>query len=160
MSIVTITGNVKYSITLDPSVWIFDDRKFDLDQFFSDFREVKDEEDDLVIDRERQIREGAVSPPTLKSEKKYEKEKLLDGTFGIKLEPFLKNAEVTGSAVKCLFKTEGEDVSVPIEEAGGMILCFSNNGKPLGEDGPVHVYFPDGSNRMTPVKRVKEIHIV
>lgn len=88
MSIVTITGNVKYSITLDPSVWIFDDRKFDLDQFFSDFREVKDEEDDLVIDRERQIREGTVSPPTLKSEKKYEKEKLLDGTFGIKLEPF------------------------------------------------------------------------
>mgnify|MGYP001051368502 CR=1 FL=1 len=58
MSIVTITGNVKYPITLDPSVWIFDDRKFDLDQFFSDFREVKDEEDDLVIDRERQIREG------------------------------------------------------------------------------------------------------
>lgn len=41
-----------------------------------------------MIDRERQIREGAVSPPTLKSEKKYEKEKLLDGTFGIKLEPF------------------------------------------------------------------------
>lgn len=88
MSIVTITGNVKYPITLDPSVWIFDDRKFDLEQFFSHFGEVQDEDDDLVIDRERQIREGAVSPPTLKSEKKYEKEKLLDGTFGIKLEPF------------------------------------------------------------------------
>ncbi|MDI5788169.1 hypothetical protein PO124_06075 [Bacillus licheniformis] len=40
-----------------------------------------------MIDRERQIREGAVSPPTLKSEKSM-KGKLLDGTFGIKLEPF------------------------------------------------------------------------
>ena len=76
MSIVTITGNVKYPITLDPSVWIFDDRKFDLEQFFSHFGEVQDEDDDLVIDRERQIREGAVSPPTLKSEKKYEKGKI------------------------------------------------------------------------------------
>lgn len=33
-SIVMIEGNVKYKITLDPSVWIFDDRKIDLKQYF------------------------------------------------------------------------------------------------------------------------------
>ena len=34
-----------------------------------------------------------------------------------------------------------------------MILCFSNNGKPLKEDGPVHVYFGDGSNKQNPIKK-------
>ena len=33
-NIVDIKGKVKYKITLDPSVWIFDDRKADLDSFF------------------------------------------------------------------------------------------------------------------------------
>ena len=32
--IVHIKGKVKFPITLDPSVWIFDDRKFDLDTYF------------------------------------------------------------------------------------------------------------------------------
>ncbi|UOY88884.1 peptidyl-prolyl cis-trans isomerase [Bacillus glycinifermentans] len=157
MEIITITGNVKYAITLDPSVWIFDDRKFELDRFFS--KEAEQEQDYLDIDRERIIREGAVSPPTLKSEKKYEREKLLDGTFAIKLEPFLHNAEVSETAAFCIFKTEAGDFSVPIGEAGGILLCFSKNGKPLTEDGPVHVYFADGSNRTNPIKNVKEIHV-
>lgn len=159
MMIVTITGNVKYPITLDPGVWIFDDRKFELDQFFSNSEEREQEPADLEIDRERIIREGAVSPPTLKSEKKYEREKLLDGTFAIKLEPFLNNAELSASANLCIFKTKEGDVPVPIEKARGIILCFSQNGKPLTEDGPVHVYFADGSNRTNPIKRVTEIHV-
>ena len=33
-SIAQIKGNVKYSITLDPSVWLFDDRKKRLEDFF------------------------------------------------------------------------------------------------------------------------------
>jgi hypothetical protein len=28
--IILITGNVKFKITLDPTIWIFDDRRFDL----------------------------------------------------------------------------------------------------------------------------------
>ncbi|MED1741676.1 peptidyl-prolyl cis-trans isomerase [Bacillus swezeyi] len=160
MEIVTITGKVKYPITLDPSVWIFDDRKFDLDQFFSSQEADHHEAEELEIDRERLIREGAVAPPTLKSEKKYEKEKLLDGTFAIRLEPFLKNAEVSESAVQCLFKTEHDEFSISIEEACRAILCFSKKGKPLTEDGPVHVYFEDGSNRSNPIKHVKEIHMI
>ncbi|MFN2746083.1 MULTISPECIES: hypothetical protein [Bacillus] len=159
MNIVTITGKVKYPITLDPSVWIFDDRKFELDQFFSHLGAVPEETSDLEIDRERLIREGAVSPPTLKSEKKYEKEKLLDGTFAIKLEPFLKNAEASDSASECVFVTENDEVSIPISEAYEALLCFSKKGKPLTEDGPVHVYFADGSNRANPIKHVKKIRI-
>ncbi|NPC92435.1 peptidyl-prolyl cis-trans isomerase [Bacillus sp. WMMC1349] len=160
MKIITITGNVKHVITLDPSVWIFDDRKFELDHFFSNIRDVQNKPSDLEIDRERLIREGTVSPPTLRSEKQYEKQKLLDGTFAIRLEPFLKNAEVADSAVKCLFKMKDEILTVPFSKAKDAILCFSKNGKPLTEDGPVHVYFTDGSNRNNPIKHLKEIEVI
>ncbi|MDA1475682.1 molybdopterin-binding protein [Bacillus changyiensis] len=162
MKIITITGNVKHAITLDPSVWIFDDRKFELDHFFANMRDVQNKPSDLEIDQERLIREGAVSPPTLKSEKQYEKQKLLDGTFAIRLEPFLKNAEVADSAVKCLFKVKDQDevLTVSFAKAKDSILCFSKNGKPLTEDGPVHVYFADGSNRNNPIKHLKEIQVI
>ena len=32
--IIPIKGAVKFTITLDPTVWIFDDRKIDLDDIF------------------------------------------------------------------------------------------------------------------------------
>ena len=34
-NIILLSGKVKYSITLDPTVWIFDDRKVDLSTYFS-----------------------------------------------------------------------------------------------------------------------------
>lgn len=33
--IIVLTGKVKFTITLDPGVWIFDDRKVDMDAYFS-----------------------------------------------------------------------------------------------------------------------------
>ncbi len=32
MSVIQVKGNVTYPITIDPSVWIFDDRKFSFDR--------------------------------------------------------------------------------------------------------------------------------
>ena len=34
--IIPVIGKVKYSITLDPSVWIFDERKLELTTFFDE----------------------------------------------------------------------------------------------------------------------------
>ena len=34
-SIIPIKGKVKYKLTLDPSVWIFDDRRIDLKTYFT-----------------------------------------------------------------------------------------------------------------------------
>ncbi|KPD01293.1 hypothetical protein LR69_00450 [Geobacillus sp. BCO2] len=34
--IIVLTGKVKFRITLDPGVWIFDDRKVDMDAYFSE----------------------------------------------------------------------------------------------------------------------------
>lgn len=34
--IIQITGNVKFQITLDPTIWIFDERRFEISDKFSD----------------------------------------------------------------------------------------------------------------------------
>jgi hypothetical protein len=47
----------------------------------------------------------------------------------------------------------------PLETAYNLILGFSNNGKPLKEDGPIHIYFGDGSNQQSPIKNVKSFII-
>jgi hypothetical protein len=157
-SIILITGNVKYTITLDPTVWIFDDRRIDLNTYFISEQETNDnlEEYTKSISKhwDREIREGAVSPPTIKSEKIYEKEKLLTGTFGIPFNDFLYNALPNNSATNVKIETKDDIIQVPIEKCFTAILGFSNLGKPLKEDGPVHFYFGDGSNKDNPIKNI------
>ncbi|KAB2337370.1 peptidyl-prolyl cis-trans isomerase [Cytobacillus depressus] len=163
-NIILLSGNVKYAITLDPGVWIFDDRRVDLLSYFESEKNSSDglEEYTRSISKhwDREIMEGAVFPPTLKTEKKFEKEKVLNGTFGIPLAPFIKNAEPNENATTLIIYCEDEgEISLPLRDATKIILGFSINGKPLKEDGPVHVYFGDGSNKHQPIKKVKAFKI-
>ncbi|MCJ8006134.1 peptidyl-prolyl cis-trans isomerase [Lederbergia wuyishanensis] len=161
-TIMSIKGKVKFPITLDAGVWIFDDRRIDLNTYFMEEKhEEKDEEELTVVSKhwDRVIKEGAVSPPTLKSERQFEKVKVLTGTFGIKFEPFLKNAEPLEDANILVVETETEDFSIPLNEGYNLILQYSKEGKPLKEDGPVHILYPDGSNRQNPIKRVKSFRV-
>jgi hypothetical protein len=162
-NILLISGKVKYSITLDPSVWIFDDRKVDLTTYFSksmeQYNELEEYTKSISKHWDREIIEGAVYPPTLKTEKKYEKEKVLTGSFGISLQPFINNAEPTEEATVLVIKTSTSVHEIPLDIAQDLILGFSKSGKPLSEDGPVHVYFGDGSNQQNPIKNVREFII-
>lgn len=158
-TIIPIKGKVKYKITLDPGVWIFDDRKVDLNTYFSEDQERGNalEEYTKSISKhwDREIMEGAVYPPTLKTEVKFEKEKVLTGTFGIPLKPFLVNAEPEQTAKNVVIEYgKNDQVSLSLEKASGLILGFSKDGKPLKEDGPLHVYYQDGSNKENPIKNV------
>lgn len=163
-SIILLKGKVNYQITLDPGVWIFDDRKVDLNTYFIQEKIVTNELEEYTksVSKhwEREIREGAIYPPTLKTERKYEKEKVLNGTFGIPLKPFLQNAEVQSDAEYVEFITPDQSIKVALQQANDVILGFSLKGKPLKEDGPVHVYYGDGSNVTNPIKSVKEIRII
>jgi hypothetical protein len=156
MSIICIKGNVKYAITLDPSVWIFDDRKFLFEP-----GELPDKKPGCMetepIDHERQIREGKIFPPTLQSEKKFEKQKLMKGTFAIDFQPFLNHADPAPDASRCVFHSSERTYSFSLTEARELILFFSDKGKPLQEGGPIHVYHP---NREKPVTHVTEIEIM
>jgi hypothetical protein len=162
-NILLISGKVKYSITLDPSVWIFDDRKVDLTTYFSksmeQYNELEEYTKSISKHWDREIIEGAVYPPTLKTEKKYEKEKVLTGSFGISLQPFINNAEPTEEATVLVIKTSTSVHEIPLDIAQDLILGFSKSGKPLSEDGPVHVYYGDGSNQQNPIKNVREFII-
>jgi hypothetical protein len=83
------------------------------------------------------------------------KEKIITGTFAMPLAPFLRNAEPLPDAKELTIVTEHNEVTVPLEQAYKAILGFSKDGKPLREDGPVHFYFGDGSNRETPITHVR-----
>ncbi|MDQ0198452.1 peptidyl-prolyl cis-trans isomerase [Neobacillus ginsengisoli] len=159
-NIIIISGRVKYTITLDPGVWIFDDRRVDLKTYFTSKQENANELEEYTkaVSKhwDREIVEGAVYPPTLKTEKKFEKEKVLTGTFGIPIKPFLTNAEPFHDASSLIIKSSDGDVELPIDKANDLILGFSNNGKPITVDGPVYIYFRDGSNRQKPIKNVKQ----
>ncbi|MCM3736888.1 peptidyl-prolyl cis-trans isomerase [Bacillus cytotoxicus] len=162
--ILFINGNVRFPITLDPSVWIFDDRKVDLTTYFTTSKEKISELAEYVEKAskhwDREIKEGAIFPPVNKSVTRFEKEKIITGTFGIPFLPFLKNAEMSNDATRVEIHTESGITTISINEAKGAILGFSSKGKPLKEDGPVHLYFGDGSNVNNPVRYIRQFTIV
>jgi hypothetical protein len=157
-NILTITGNVNFTITLDPGVWIFDDRRVDLTTYFSNGTETSDsvEAYTKAVSKhwDREIMEGAIYPPTLKTEKKFEKEKVLTGTFGIPFKPFLLNSEPAPEAKSLVVHTTTEEIEIPLETAYKLILGYSKDGKPLTSDGPVHIYYGDGSNKDNPFTNI------
>lgn len=161
--IIPITGAVKFTITLDPTVWIFDDRKIDLDEFFSGEYEYKDELEEYTkvtsAHWSREIIEGSTVPPTLQSEKKYERTKVLTSTFGVELKPFILNAEPLAEASSLIIETTEGEHRFPLNELDSLLLKFSHKGKPLREDGPVHVIKKDGSNINSPIKLVTAFRI-
>ncbi|MGP1907344.1 peptidyl-prolyl cis-trans isomerase [Metabacillus sp. JX24] len=157
-AIITLTGNVAYPITLDPGVWIFDDRKVDLNTYFEETRDSIDELEEYTkaVSKhwDQEIKEGAALPEERKVTKK---EALLNGTFGIPFFPFLQNAEPKAGARKVIFFTGEGEIELPLKEASNAVLGFSRNGKPLTEDGPATLYYGDGSNKDNPVKNIKKI---
>jgi hypothetical protein len=162
-SIVPIKGKVKFVITLDSGVWIFDDRKIDLTTFFEEGSIMKDELEEYTkaVSKHwsREIQEGATYPPTLKTEKKYEKERVLNGTFAMPFTPFLANAEPLENASEIIIETDTGEYSFDIDKADDLLLGFSKDGKPFKEDGPIHILFKDGSNKENPIKHVKAFRL-
>lgn len=164
-SVIFIKGNVKHSITLDPGIWIFDDRRIDLNTFFTDGLETVDEKE-AYLDAagkhwSREIMEGAVFPPTLKTEKSFEDdEDDIDGTYGMFLNHFLKNAEPLDSATSIIFETKNNTThTFPLKKLDQFILKFCESGKPLKEQGPAHLLLKDGSNQNDPIKEIMTIII-
>lgn len=160
---VALTGQFKHPLTLDPSVWIFDDRKIDLTTYFDndnleEENEIERYTKNVSAHWDRELTEGAMFPPINKSVKHFEKEKILQGTYGMKLQPFIHNAELLEGVTTCMLKTEnGKAYEITKEQLLEGIVQFSKDGKPLSADGPVYFYFGDGSNKEEPIKNIIEI---
>ncbi|KGR92199.1 hypothetical protein CD30_02415 [Ureibacillus massiliensis 4400831 = CIP 108448 = CCUG 49529] len=163
-NIIPIKGAVTYKITLDPTVWIFDDRRLDLKTYFTEKNEHESEDLKYLLAMgkhwSREIMEGATFPPTLKTERKFDRQGMKTGTFGIEIKYFLKNAGVQDDATRVVFECkDGSEHSFSLEEANTLIFKFSQDGKPLTEDGPVHLLLGDGSNVDHPIKNISAIRV-
>ncbi|WP_409275468.1 peptidyl-prolyl cis-trans isomerase [Neobacillus sp. SCS-31] len=161
--IIQVTGKVKFPITIDPGVWIFDERRVDLETIFEHAQESGSEleayKKSASQQWDKEITEGA-QLPTAPGKKTYEKQKVLEGSFGMPIEPFLKNAEPDADASTLIVKADGKEYSFPLSEACNLIAAFSYKGRPLREDGPIHLYLKDGSNRDNPIRKVTELIII
>lgn len=163
-TVIQITGNVRHSITLDPGIWIFDDRRIDLNTFFTKDYVEKDEleqyKKNVGKHWSREIMEGATFPPTLETEKAFEQSKDITGTYGIYLHHFLKNAVPQEDASAIIFVTQDdEEFSYPLHMVEEFILKYCIDGQPIREDGPVHILLKDGSNKDQPIKNVTAVKI-
>lgn len=162
-SVILIKGKVTYTITIDPGVWIFDERKVDLTTYFHQKQDAVSDLDEYTKSMskhwDREISEGA-AVPQLKPEAKFQKEILVNGTFGIPFRPFLANAEPLADAKFVVIDCGNDQVKLPLNDAYQLILGFSKDGKPLIEDGPIHAYYHDGSNLENPFKRVSGFTVI
>ena len=159
----SIKGKVKFPITLDIGSWIFDDRRVDLDTYFDENHKEEEEEESYAqkLSRfwDREIQESNVNPPTLKTERKYERHKMLTGSFGIHLKHFFNLVEPHEDATKLIIETKEEDIELPLTKVPEIMMAFSHKGKPLKEDGPIHIIYQDGSNKDEPIKHVKSFRV-
>ncbi|WP_188205667.1 molybdopterin-binding protein [Alkalibacillus aidingensis] len=156
--IVQIDGNVGFPITLDPTVWIFDDRKIELQEAFQ-----KSDQDQSGNDQQevwtRDEYQQKLRPPVNKSLTRYERTKVLENSYVMPIHHFLKNAEPNQNATEAILHTTDGEQTITFEQLENAYLLFALDGKPLKEDGPVHVIFQDGSNQQDPFTGVNKISI-
>ncbi len=134
--IIQLTGNVRYQITLDPSTWIFDDRKIVLEDLLAQAEDGEEITFNDETEWNRQIIEGETKPPTLKSEKKHKKRELLENSFVISLAPFLEYAEAyEDEEAKIVFVHNDGETELLYKDRETFYAHFSNKGKRLHEDG-------------------------
>lgn len=134
--IIQLTGNVRYQITLDPSTWIFDDRKIKIEDLLSNTEDGEEITFNDETEWNRQIIEGETKPPTLKSEKKHKKRELLESSFVINLAPFLEYAEAyEDEQAKIVFVHNAGETELPYAARESFYAHFSKEGKRLHEDG-------------------------
>ncbi|MBO8171298.1 MAG: peptidyl-prolyl cis-trans isomerase [Bacillaceae bacterium] len=163
--VITITGNVKFPITLDPSVWIFDDRKLKMPDALENRNETQPDlpqapPSSVPLQWERELQDRNI--PSLKSEKLFVEKKDISGDYGMKLGPFLGNAQPSEEAKEVICHLQqGEPVSIPLEQAKDAILLFALDGQPIrGEEGPVHLFLADGTNRDNPIKGIYKFEVL
>jgi hypothetical protein len=144
--VILFKGAVTYPITIDPSVWIFDNRKIDLGTYNGQEETAANETTDYLkgagAQWDKELREGAVPPSERRS--MVEERKALDGDYAMRLSLFIDNAQPQPGVTHLrIHREDGESVTLPITEAKRAILQFAKNGKPIRERGPVYFYLPE-----------------
>jgi hypothetical protein len=162
--VIVFKGAVTYPITIDPGVWIFDERKIDLRTYSGE--EMNDGADHVNYLKgagaqwDKELREGATPPSERRS--LVEERKALEGDYAMKLAPFIENAQPLPGAVSVVIHREqGEPVTMSLADAKRAILQFAKDGKPIREGGPVLFYLPeDWKAKKDPVDHIVAFEFV
>ncbi|WP_232699663.1 hypothetical protein [Brevibacillus daliensis] len=151
--VIVVRGAVQFPITIDPTVWVFDDRKFELSAFSQYIKQQETSATQYIkaagAHWDKEISEGATPP----SERKTlaEERKVLEGDYAVQFLPFLSNAEPYPEATQLLIHRENKPtLTFPIEKAASIILQFAKDGRPIKENGPVLLYFVEELNEEKP----------
>lgn len=162
--IIPITGSVTFPITLDPSVWIFDDRKILLDEALKGVEKSEESEEEKLkrtvrgYDKDWYHHEH-IKPPVNKSLSKKERKEALKHSWVMPLHHFIEHAEVKQDATHAELVTDDGRINIPLHVLEESYLLFAVEGKPVPEKGPVHLYYKDGTNKDQPILGVKKIII-
>lgn len=145
--VIVFKGAVSFPITLDPTVWIFDDRKIDLSTYTGDSDSADSGKATYLkgagAQWDKELAEGA-QLPSEKPASLADARKALEGDYGMRLDPFITNAQPLPESTHVRLHREAQEpITITIAEARSAILQFSRNGKPIRENGPVHFYLPE-----------------
>ncbi|WP_407268134.1 hypothetical protein [Radiobacillus sp. PE A8.2] len=160
--IVQLTGNVTYPITLDPTVWIFDDRKLIFEEAFSNNIQKKTDNDEIKnasLRWQKEYHPKMINPPVNKTISKAERENIFIYTYVMPITDFVNHSEIKQEAKQAKIVTTKGDQIITLDQLKQCLLLFAKAGKPITDDGPVHLYFQDGSNKQEPIKGVTKIVI-
>lgn len=161
--IIRLIGNVKYPLTLDPTVWIFDDRKISFEEAFNPKKENSSKEEEWKKTSQawdRETSQQKIKPPVNKSISRMEGKKILEGTFVMPIKDFLSTSEPEQDAENAfLIREDGSTVSISLTNLENSLLLFAKDGKPIRKNGPVHLYLQDGSNKDQPIEGIVKIEI-
>ncbi len=134
-----LDGAVRHNLTIDPTVWIFDERKRKIEELDS----VTENDREAYYAKMGKAWDDGLSQGTRidhnKPMSRQDKDAALRDSFAMPLAPFLNNAEPVDLATHIRFY--GETVlTIPLNEAPLVHLQFSKDGKVLA-DGPVYVLY-------------------
>ncbi|MFN4215493.1 MULTISPECIES: hypothetical protein [unclassified Exiguobacterium] len=134
-----LDGAVRHALTIDPTVWIFDDRKRNVDELD---RETENDNDAYYAKMGKAWDDGLTQGTRVDHNKpmsRADKDAALRDSFAMPFAPFLKNAEPLASATHVSFYGE-TTLTIPLVDAPLVYLQFSKDGKVLA-DGPVYVLY-------------------
>src|SRR5690625_7115119 len=146
--IVQLAGNVGYPITLDPTVWIFDDRKVLFEEAFIKKEESthtyeRNELDEAAERWNRAIHLSDARPPVNKSITRFEREKILKNSYVMPIQEFIVHAEVADDAKDVTLITDDKDVLISLVQLRNFYLFFVIKRKSIKVNDLVILYITD-----------------
>lgn len=136
-----LDGAVRHALTIDPTVWIFDDRKRNIEEL----DHPTESDDNAYYAKMGKAWDDGLTEGTRVDHNKpmtrADKDAALRDSFAMPFAPFLQNAEPIETATHVRFY--GDSVlTLPMDEARSVYLQFSKDGKVL-PDGPVYALYND-----------------